>query len=346
MTQQVEKKNLDWANLGFAYHATEYRFRAIYKDGEWSEGEIIEDNHISMHEGAAAIHYAQQCFEGLKAQTAPDGRVLLFRPDLNAKRMNETAERLLMPQVPEELFIRAVKETVAKNLSWVPPHGSGASLYIRPVLMGCGPNLGLRPAPEFEFRVFVSPVGPYYKGDGLSVISLAVTNVDRAAPQGTGHFKAGANYAGGLLATMKAQEMGANEALYLDARERRYLEEAGSANIIVVMKNGALATPFSDAILPSITRRSVCTIAEKELGMKVEIRPIEFLTEVENFVEMGACGTAAVISPVGKVFHNTEWFKFYGDGEEVGPVTQKLYDLLTQLQKGEREDTYGWTVEV
>lgn len=307
---------------------------------------MVSSAMMNIHEGAPALHYSQQCFEGLKAQTAPDGRILLFRPELNAERMNDTAKRLLMPEVPTALFLKGVEEAVKANYSWIPPYGSGASLYIRPFLIGVGENLGLRAATKYEFRVFVSPVGPYYKGEGLSVISMAVTDYDRAAPVGTGHIKAGANYAGGLMATAKAKELGANEALYLDAAERKYLEEAGSANIVLKMTGNRLVTPKSDAILPSVTRRSIMEIAKEELGLDTEERPVEFLKELSEIEEMAACGTAAVISPIGKVRIGDRWATFYGNGEKVGPITQKLYDLLTQLQKGEREDPYGWTKEV
>ena len=341
-----KKQDLDWVNLSFHYHKTDLRFKAVYKDESWNKGKLIEDNILHIHEASSSVHYAQECFEGLKAQTAKDGKILLFRPDLNSKRMNNTANRLLMPQVPETLFLDGIKETVQANYSWIPPYGSGAALYIRPLLIGTGENLGLTPALEYEFRVFVCPVGPYYKGKGLSLISLAVTDIDRAAPCGTGAFKIGANYAGGLLATRKAKELGANEALYLDSKERKYLEEAGSANIIIVTKDEKILTPVSDAILPSVTRKSVMTLAQETLNYKTEERPIHFLDELDNFEEMGACGTAAMISPVGKILHQGKWHKFYKDGKEVGPVIQKLYDSLTKLQKGESEDQFGWTVEI
>ncbi|ALO46482.1 branched-chain amino acid aminotransferase [Pseudohongiella spirulinae] len=348
MTQQftTPKKDLNWAELGFQYRPTEFRFRALHRNGQWSDGELITDNMISVHEGAPALHYAQQCFEGLKAQTAPDGRVLLFRPELNAERMRQAAERLLMPQVPEALFIRGVEEAVRANYAWIPPHGSGAALYIRPMLIGVGENLGLKTAKEFEFRVFVSPVGPYYKSAGLAVISLAVSDLDRAAPAGTGNYKIGANYAGGLLATRLAQELGANEALFLDARERRYIDEAGSANIVVAMRDGSFVTPGSNAVLPSVTRRSIMTLAEQELGMKIEQRAIDLRKEIDQFEEVAACGTAAVISPVGKIYIDGQWHSFYGEGEQAGPVMQKLYNLLVGIQRGELEDKFGWTHEV
>lgn len=346
MDAKVSKKELNWSELGFQYVKTDFRFSAIHRNGEWSEGDLVSDDHIAVHEGAPALHYAQQCFEGMKAQTAEDGRVLLFRPDLNSQRMNDAASRLLMPEVPRELFMRGVEEAVRANYAWIPPYGSGASLYIRPMLIGVGENLGLKPARQFEFRVFVSPVGPYYKEAGLAVISLAVSGMDRAAPNGTGSFKVGANYAGGLLATRKAQELGANEALYLDSAEGRFIDEAGSANIIIVLKDGTLVTPASRAILPSITRRSIMEIARTELGMQTEERPIELRTEIEQFEEMGACGTAAVLSPVGKIYFDGEWHVIHKDGQTVGPVMQKVYDSLVELQKGDREDRFGWLHEV
>jgi len=339
----VDKQALNWSELGFNYIETDARFRAVWQAGEWGNGELISSADMVIHEGSPVLHYAQTCFEGLKAQTAPNGDILLFRPDLNCARMTSTSDRLLMPVVPEALFMQGVIETVRANAAWVPPYGSGASLYIRPFLIGVGQNLGLRPAPTYEFRVFVSPVGPYYKGGGLNLIDLAVIDLDRAAPKGTGAYKAGANYAGGLLATQKAQQLGAQEALYLDPAEHRYLEEAGSANIVLVMKDGSVITPKSESILPSITRRSVMTLAEKSLGRQVAERPIDFFAEVDQIDEFAACGTAAVISPVGKVRVGEIWHRFHGDGERIGPVTQALYDQLTAIQKGEADDPYGWT---
>ena len=341
-----EKQPIDWKNLGFEYTRTDYRFSAVWEEGQWSDGELLTSEIMQIHEGSPALHYAQQCFEGMKAQSTRDGRILLFRPGLNSVRMNTTANRLSMPEVPEALFLKGVHEAVRANASWVPPFGSGASLYIRPLLIGIGENMGLRPAKQYEFRVIVSPVGPYYKSGGLSVISLAVSDFDRAAPHGTGDVKAGANYPGGLYATRKAQELGANEALYLDAAERRYIEEAGSANVIIYNKEDKLITPSSDAILPSITRRSIMDIAADELNLVTEHRPIDLREEVDTFVEVGACGTAAVLSPVGKIWFDNHWHKFYGNGEEVGPIMQQLYDSLCQIQNGEKEDTYHWTESV
>lgn len=344
--KDVDKKDLNWSEMGFEYLRTDFRFSAVWKNGQWSEGGLIEDEIMHIHEGSPALHYAQQCFEGLKAQTAPDGRVLLFRPDLNCERMSDTAKILSMPQVPEALFMKGVEEAVRANYAWIPPYGSGASLYIRPLLVGLGENMGLKPAREYEFRVMVTPVGPYYKTAGLSVISLAVSDVDRAAPHGTGNVKAGANYPIGLLATQKAKELGATEALYLDAIEHRFLEEAGSANILVSMSGDRLITPKSPSILPSVTRRSIMDIAAREMGMNTEERAIDLRAEMKNFEEMAACGTAAVLSPVGKIWYDGQWHAFHDSGNSVGPVMQKLYDLLCQLQKGERPDSFGWTREV
>lgn len=341
-----QKKDLDWGSLGFDYIQTEYRFAASNRDGKWSDGELVTDHYMKIHEGSPALHYAQQCFEGMKAQTAKDGSVLLFRPELNAERMYITAERLMIPPVPAELFMKGVEEAVRANYAWIPPYGSGASLYIRPLLIGVGENMGLRPAKDYEFRVIVSPVGPYYKGGGVQLIKLAVTDFDRAAPLGTGKYKAGSNYAGGLLSTEAARKLGANEALYLDSGQRKYLDEAGSANILVAMTGNRLVTPKSEAILPSVTRRSIMELAGDELKMITEERPVEIRKELPEIEEMAACGTAAVISPVGSIHLDNQWHNFYADGKEVGPVMQKLYDSLTQIQKGEKEDPYGWTRKV
>ena len=344
--EEVSKKNLDWGDLGFDYIKTDFRYSALYENGEWSAGSLISDEQIVIHEGAPSLHYAQQCFEGMKAQTTADGSVCLFRPALNWERMNATAPRLLIPPVPEELFLHAIEETVRANYPWIPPYGSGAALYVRPMLIGVGENLGLKPAEKYEFRVFVSPVGPYYKNSGMAVISLAVSKFDRAAPNGTGKYKAGANYAGGLLATLNAQDLGANEALYLDSAQNRYIDEAGSANIVIFTKDQKLITPSSEAILPSITRRSVMELAESELSLSTEARPIELRAEFANFQEMAACGTAAVIAPVGKIWFDNDWRTVFQDGESVGPIMSELYELLVGIQRGEKEDKFGWLYNI
>ena len=344
--EEVSKKNLDWGDLGFDYIKTDFRYSALYENGEWSAGSLISDEQIVIHEGAPSLHYAQQCFEGMKAQTTADGSVCLFRPALNWERMNATAPRLLIPPVPEELFLNAIEETIRANYPWIPPYGSGAALYVRPMLIGVGENLGLKPAEKYEFRVFVSPVGPYYKNSGMAVISLAVSKFDRAAPNGTGKYKAGANYAGGLLATLNAQDLGANEALYLDSAQNRYIDEAGSANIVIFTKDQKLITPSSEAILPSITRRSVMELAESELSLPTEARPIELRAEFANFEEMAACGTAAVIAPVGKIWFDNDWHTVFQDGESVGPIMSELYELLVGIQRGEKEDKFGWLYNI
>ena len=359
--KKIGGKSLNWAELGFEYVRTDLRFAARWRDCEWDAGTLLDSEIMPLHEGSPALHYAQQCFEGMKAQCTRDGRVLLFRPDLNSERMNEAAGRLLMPQVPRELFMHGVETAVRENIEWIPPFGSGASLYVRPLLIGVGDNLGLRPAKEFEFRVFVSPVGPYYKQAGLAPISLAVSALDRAAPQGTGSYKVGANYAGGLLATQSAQRQGANEALYLDAAEKRYIDEAGSANIIAVLRDGSLVTPQSAAVLPSVTRRSIMQLAADRLGMKTAERPIELRTEFDEFVEMAACGTAAVLSPIAKIWFDDAWHivnrsragadagakaKAKAKESVVGPIMQELYDLLVGIQQGEIAENYGWIHQV
>jgi len=340
------KKDLDWANLTFAYSKTDHRFESVWSEGVWSEGALVESEMMDLHEGSPVLHYGQSCFEGLKAQTAKDGRVLLFRPDLNDQRMQDSAERLLMPKIPSELFMKGIEQCIQANQAWIPPYGSGASFYLRPMLIGVGENLGLRPAPKYIFRVFGSPVGPYYKAGGMNMISLAVIDIDRAAPLGLGQFKVGANYAGGLLATRQAQALGANEALYLDPTHRRYLEEAGSANIVMSLKGKRFWTPASSSILPSVTRKSVVTIAKEELGYTTEERQIDFLEVEQEVEEMGACGTAAVISPIGKLLIKGNWHQIGPSATEPGPLMTDLYKRLTALQQGDREDPYGWTYSV
>ena len=346
-TQKKDKKNLNWGELNFQYTPTEHRFVA-YHDGErWDEGELTESKYITIEEGSTCLHYGQQCFEGMKAYSAKNGDVLIFRPDKNAARMARTAKRLLMPSVPEALFIKGVTEAVKANYSSIPPHGTGSTLYIRPLLIGIGDNLGLKTAPKFMFRVFVSPVGPYYKTGKLNTISLALTDYNRSAPQGIGDIKAGANYAGGLDSTIRAKALGADEAIYFDPLEGKYLDEIGSANIIAVMKGNVLATPKSDTILPSITRESLMIIAEKKLGMATEHRQIEFLKEFPDMLEMAACGTAAVLSPVAKILVNNKWYRFVSEEKgEPGPIITKLYDYLVGIQNGDLEDEFSWVYKV
>ena len=336
----MEKKNIDWGNIGFGYMTTDYRYVAHYKNGAWDEGQLTTDSTITLNECAGVFQYAQTCFEGLKAYTTEDGHIVTFRPDLNAERMQTSAARLEMPIVPKEMFLDAVEKVVKANEAWVPPYGSGATLYIRPYMYGSSSVIGVKPAEEYEFRVLVTPVGPYFKG-GAKPIVIKVSDYDRAAPNGTGHVKAGLNYAMSLHAIVTAHEEGFAENLYLDAATRTKVEETGGANFIFITKEGGLVTPKSSSILPSITRRSICYVAEHYLGMKVEEREV-FFDEVPNFAECGLCGTAAVISPVGEINDHGKRICFPSGMEDMGPVTKKLYDTLTGIQMGRIEAPEGW----
>lgn len=342
----MEKKNIDWSNLGFAYVVTDKRYVSMYKNGAWDEGALISDDKIVMSEDAGVLHYSQSVFEGLKAYTTEDGRIVCFRPDLNAERMINSAKRMEMPPFPADRFIDSVKQTVAANAAWVPPYGTGAALYVRPLMFGISPVIGVKPAEEYMYRVFVTPVGPYFKG-GATPIAIRVSDYDRAAPRGTGHIKAGLNYAMSLLPVMEAHREGYAENLYLDPATRTKIEETGGANIIFVDEDGNLVIPTSDSILPSITRRSIHYVAEHYLGMKVTERVVT-LAEVESgvFKEAGLCGTAAVISPVGRINDHGKDIMFSNGMEHVGPVIQKLYDTLTGIQMGRIEAPEGWIVEI
>ncbi len=334
------KKDLDWSSLGFGYIATDYRYSSKFKDGAWDEGQLITDSMITLSECAGVFQYAQTIFEGLKAYSTKDGHIVCFRPDLNAARMADSAKRLEMPVFPEDRFIDAVCQVVKANQDWVPPYGSGATLYIRPYMMGTNPVIGVKPANEYEFRVFATPVGPYFKG-GAKPIVIKVSDFDRAAPHGTGHIKAGLNYAMSLHAIVTAHNEGFAENMYLDPESRTKVEETGGANFIFITKDGTLVTPKSDSILPSITRRSIMYVAEHYLGMKVEHRPVYF-DEVKDFAECGLCGTAAVISPVGRIVNHDTVIDIPAGMEEMGPVTKKLYDTLTGIQMGSIEAPEGW----
>ena len=288
-----------------------------------------------MNECAGVLQYAQTCFEGMKAYTTEDGRIVCFRPDLNAARMAQSCERLKMPVFPEEKFVEAIVETVRANAAWVPPFGSGASLYLRPYMFGSNPVIGVKPATEYQFRVFATPVGPYFKG-GIRPLTLRISDFDRAAPRGTGHVKAGLNYAMSLYAIVDAHEQGYDENVYVDSATRTCIEETGGANIIFI-KGNTLVTPKSDTILPSITRRSLLHVASEYLGMEVEEREVK-LSEIGEFEECGLCGTAAVISPVGKIVDHGKEFTYAG----FGPKIQKLYDTLTGIQMGRLPAPEGW----
>ena len=336
----MAKKNIDWGNIGFGYMQTEQRYVANYKNGAWEEGGLTTDANVVLNECAGVLQYAQTVFEGLKAYTTEDGHIVTFRPDLNAKRMVDSAKRLEMPPFPEEKFMEALEQVVAANADYVPPYGSSATLYIRPYLFGTNPVIGVKPADEYQFRIFVTPVGPYFKG-GAKPITLRVCDYDRAAPRGTGHIKAGLNYAMSLYAIMEAHRQGFDENMYLDSATRTKVEETGGANFIFITKDNKLVTPKSDTILPSITRRSLVYVAKEYLGMEVEEREVLF-EEVKDFAECGLCGTAAVISPVGKIVDHGEEICFPSGMEEMGPVTKKLYDTLTGIQMGHIEAPEGW----
>lgn len=336
--------DLDWGNLSFGYIKTPYRYVSEFKDGKWDEGKLTGDDKIVLSECAGVLQYAQTCFEGLKAYTTADGRIVTFRPDLNAERMENSAARLEMPVFPKERFLEAVGKVVAANRDYVPPYGSGATLYIRPFMFGSSEVIGVKPAKDYQFRMFVTPVGPYFK-EGVNPIVIRVSDFDRAAPRGTGHIKAGLNYAMSLHAIVDAHKNGFEENMYLDPGTRTYVEETGGANFIFVTKDNIVVTPLSDSILPSITRRSICYVAEHYLGLKVEHRKVRF-DEVKDFAECGLCGTAAVISPVGKIFDHGREIDMPSGMEKMGPVTQKLYDTLTGIQMGTIEAPDGWIREI
>ena len=335
----MEKKDIDWSSLGFGYIETDASYVSNYKDGAWDDGVITPDHTITMNECACVLQYSQSCFEGLKAYTTEDGHIVAFRPDLNAQRMVDTCARLEMPAFPVDRFIDAVEQVVKANEAWVPPYGSGATLYIRPYMFGYNSVIGVKPADEYQFRILVTPVGPYFKG-GAKPITIRVSDFDRAAPNGTGHVKAGLNYAMSLHAIVDAHKKGFDENMYLDPATRTKVEETGGANFIFT-KGNKFITPKSSSILPSITRRSLEVVADKYLGMEVEEREV-FFDEVACFDECGLCGTAAVISPVGKVVDHGKEICFPSGMEDMGPKTKQLYDTLTGIQMGRIEAPEGW----
>ena len=336
----MAKQNIDWSNLGFGYIPTGERYVAEYKDGKWGEGFLTEDSMITMSECAGVLQYAQTVFEGLKAYTTEDGRIVVFRPDLNAQRLMDSCKRLEIPVVPEEMFLDAVEKVVKTNADYVPPYGTGATLYIRPYVFGINPVIGVKPADDYQYRIFATPVGPYFKG-GAKPIAVKISDFDRAAPHGTGNIKAGLNYAMSLHAIVTAHKEGFAENIYLDAATRTKVEETGGANFLFITKDGKVVTPKSNSILPSITRRSLMYVAEHYLGLEVEQREVYF-DEVKDFAECGLCGTAAVISPVGKIYDHGNEICFPSGMEEMGPITKKLYDTLTGIQMGRIEAPEGW----
>ena len=336
----MAKQNIDWSNLGFGYIPTGERYVSNYKDGKWDDGVMTTDSTITMSECAGVLQYAQTVFEGLKAYTTVDGKIVVFRPDLNAQRLEESAKRLEIPAFPQERFLDAIEKVVKANADYVPPYGTGATLYLRPFIFGSSSVIGVKPADEYQFRVFATPGGPYFKG-GAKPITIKVSDFDRAAPHGTGHIKAGLNYAMSLHAIVTAHEEGFDENMYLDAATRTKVEETGGANFLFVTKDGKVVTPKSNSILPSITRRSLMYVAEHYLGLEVEQREVYF-DEVKDFAECGLCGTAAVISPVGKIVDHGKEICFPSGMDEMGPVTKKLYETLTGIQMGRIEAPEGW----
>ena len=340
----MSKVNVDWSKLGFSYQPISQRYVANYKDGKWGKGGLTDNPNVTLNECAGILQYCQEVFEGLKAYKTKDGRTVTFRPDMNAKRMIDSAKRLEMPPVSEEMFMEAVDQVVAANRDWIPPFETGGAIYLRPYLFASGPVIGVKPSDEYQFRLFGTPVGSYFK-NGVKPITICVSDFDRAAPRGTGHIKAGLNYAMSLHAYITAHTNGFDENMFLDPATRTYVEETGGANFLFVKKDGTLVTPKSDSILPSITRRSLITIATDMLGMKVEHRPVK-LTEVGDFAEAGLCGTAAVICPVGKVVDHDKVYNIASGMEKMGPVLQKLYDTLRGIQLGTIEGPAGWVHEV
>lgn len=345
MTQTEEQKalNIDWKNLGFSYIKTDYRFISYWKDGKWDDGEMTTDNKVHISEGSPVLHYGQSCFEGMKAYRTKDGSINLFRPEENAKRMINSCQRLLMPEFPVEKFVEAAKAVVKANEKWVPPYNTGSTLYLRPYLMGVGDNIGVSPATEYIFSIFAMPVGPYFKG-GLTPTNFIVSDYDRAAPHGTGAAKVGGNYASSLLPGKEAHDRNFSDCIYLDPATHTKIEEVGSANFFGITKDNRFVTPKSPSILPSITKYSLLYLAEHHLGMQVEEGDV-YIDKLDEFSESGACGTAAVISPIGGIQHGENFHVFYSE-TEVGPVTRKLYEELTGIQFGDIEAPEGWIVKV
>ncbi|ABW17969.1 branched-chain amino acid aminotransferase [Alkaliphilus oremlandii] len=335
--------DIDWGKLGFSYMKVGLRYISKWSNGSWDEGKLVEDNTLAISEASTALHYGQQCFEGMKAYRTKEGKIQLFRPDRNAARLNDSCRRVLMPEIPEEKFIDACIQLVKANAEYVPPYGSGATLYLRPFVIGVGDNLGVRPAPEFIFSIFAVPVGPYFKG-GMVPVNFITSDFDRAAPYGTGAAKVGGNYAGSLMPHKVAVDKGFADCIYLDPATHTKIEEVGAANFFGITKDNKFVTPKSPSILPSITKYSLLHVAKEYLGLEVEERDV-LVDNLDEFKEAGACGTAAVITPIGGIEHKGKFHVFHSE-TEVGPVTKKLYETLCGIQFGDVEAPEGWIVEV
>ena len=335
--------DLDWNNLGFEYIKTDFRYISTWKDGSWDNGSLTDDNYLHISEASCALHYGQQCFEGLKAYRTKDGSIQLFRPDRNAERLNSSLRKLLMPEIPVEKFIDACMQVVKANEAWVPPYGSGATLYLRPFVIGVGDNIGVRPAPEYIFAVFCMPVGPYFKG-GMNPVNFTTTDADRAAPNGTGKAKVGGNYAASLQSHHEAVERGFADCIYLDPSTHSKIDEVGAANFFGITKDNKFITPHSSSILPSITRISLMQVAKDYLGLEA-VETEVYIDKLDIFAEAGACGTAAVITPIGGIEHKGKFHVFHSE-TEVGPVTKKLYETLYGIQMGDIEAPEGWIYKV
>ncbi|GKU25957.1 branched-chain amino acid aminotransferase [Clostridium folliculivorans] len=335
--------NIDWSTLGFNYIKTDFRYVSKWKDGKWDDGALVEDNMLSISEASTALHYGQQCFEGLKAYRTKEGKIQLFRPDQNAKRMAASCNRLLMPEISEKKFIDACIQVVKANEHYVPPYGTGATLYLRPFVIGVGNNIGVKPAPEYIFCVFCIPVGAYFKG-GITPVNFIISDYDRAAPYGTGAAKVGGNYAASLHPHELAAKGGYADCIYLDPATHTKIEEVGAANFFGITKDNKFVTPDSPSILPSITKYSLLHLAKEYLGLEAEERDV-FIDNIDEFKEAGACGTAAVITPIGGIFYKDKLHVFHSE-TEVGPITKELYDTLSGIQFGDKKAPEGWIVEV
>lgn len=343
MTKAPEPSTIDWKNLGFEYMDLPFRYLAHWKDGQWDEGELTEDSTLHISEGATALHYGQADFEGLKAYRTKNNEIQLFRPDQNAQRMQNSCKRLLMPTMPADRFIDAAMQVVKANEDFVPPYGTGGTLYLRPLMIGVGGTIGVHAAPEYIFTIFAMPVGAYYKG-GVKPTNFTTSYYDRAAPHGTGQSKVGGNYGSSLLPGDEAHKAGYSDVVYLDPATHTKIEEAGSANFFGITKDDKFVTPKSDSILPSVTKRSLLFLAKNRLGLETEEGDV-FIDDLDRFKEAGAMGTAAVIAPIGGIEYKDDLHVFYSE-TEVGPITQKLYNGLTGIQFGDIEAPEGWIYKV